>query len=109
MRNALPTGDRVSEKSTRCSDKCPFYDIRETQIHFFAECPWTTRLWRQSTLSGCFEARRSDDCLEWAKRVMTAVDGGTFEEWCSLLWTLWKERNAQLFNGQKMPEEEIVT
>ncbi|CAI0449511.1 unnamed protein product [Linum tenue] len=75
----------------------------------WCERPCTTRLWRQSTLLGCFEARRSDDCLEWAQRVMTAVDGGTFEEWCSLLWTLWKERNTQLFNGQKMPEEEIVT
>ncbi|CAL1401347.1 unnamed protein product [Linum trigynum] len=29
------------------------------------------------------------------------------EEWCALLWYLWKERNAHLFNGAKLPEEEI--
>ncbi|CAL1396794.1 unnamed protein product [Linum trigynum] len=107
-REVLPTGDHISEKSQRHGDKCPFCDLRETQIHLFGDCQWTSRIWRTSEVADCFNYQPVQDCYGWFKQVMEKVDEETLESWSVMLWYLWKERNAQLFNGQKLAEEEIV-
>ncbi|CAL1389098.1 unnamed protein product [Linum trigynum] len=86
-RNALPTGDHLSTKSEKWTDKCPFCDLKETQGHLFGECAWVSRLWRRSGLIDCFLCRGNADCYDWF---------------------FWMERNAHLFNGSKLPEDEIV-
>ncbi|CAL1370925.1 unnamed protein product [Linum trigynum] len=52
--------------------------------------------------------RGSDDCLEWVSKVARTAKDEEFAEWSVLLWYLWKERNAHLFNRAKLPEEEIA-
>ncbi|CAL1383296.1 unnamed protein product [Linum trigynum] len=40
---------------------------------------------------------------------MDKVDESMLEEWVVLLWFLWKERNAHMFNGVKLEESEIAS
>ncbi|CAI0472743.1 unnamed protein product [Linum tenue] len=96
MRGILPAGDKISTKSTKWSDKCPFCDSRETQVHFFGDCGWTSRI------------RTTEDCYRWTVEAMAGRDKEDVEAWCIVLWFLWRERNAQLFNGKKMTEQEII-
>ncbi|CAL1404049.1 unnamed protein product [Linum trigynum] len=107
-RDALPTGDHISIKSERRTDKCPFCDLKETQVHLFDECQWTSRLWRGCVLDGCFSRRGNRSCYEWYKLVMEEFEGEVLEKWSVLLWFLWKERNAHMFNRSKLDEGEIV-
>ncbi|CAL1389644.1 unnamed protein product [Linum trigynum] len=104
----LPTGDRVSRKSDRWSEKCPFCDDRETQLHAFVECAWGSRIWRQSQCADLYMLHDGGTTVEWLKKAREKAGEDWFEEWSVLLWFLWKERNAQLFNGLKTAEEEIV-
>ncbi|CAI0428531.1 unnamed protein product [Linum tenue] len=108
IRDILPTGDHISLKSNRWGDKCPFCNIRETQAHIFGECAWSARLWRGTELAECFELRQSECCYSWFKTVLENKQSAAVEEWGSLLWFIWKERNAQIFNGLKLREDEIV-
>ncbi|CAL1405445.1 unnamed protein product [Linum trigynum] len=39
---------------------------------------------------------------------MSWAEDAEIEEWCTLMWALWRERNAQLFNDKKAPEDEIA-
>ncbi|CAI0474667.1 unnamed protein product [Linum tenue] len=83
MRDALPTGDHVSTRSKKWSDRCLF--------------------------SAMLKKLKSDgDCFEWTRQVMQQMRKNVVEEWCNLLWFLWKERNSQLFNGHKKSEDKIV-
>ncbi|CAL1374304.1 unnamed protein product [Linum trigynum] len=108
-RNVLPTGDHISGKSQRWGDQCPFCNLKETQLHFFGDCSWTSRIWRASDLADCFEYQPALNCFQWLQQVMDRVDDEKLGRWSVLLWFLWKERNAQMFNGVKVPEEEITT
>ncbi|CAL1368219.1 unnamed protein product [Linum trigynum] len=107
-RVSLATGDQVSMRSERRGDDCPFCNLRETQVHLFGECSWVCRIWRASTLAKWFEMRDDKGCLEWVARVAQTATAEEFADWSVLLWFLWKERNAHLFNGAKLAEEEIV-
>ncbi|CAL1397064.1 unnamed protein product [Linum trigynum] len=109
MRDALSTRDHVSTRSKKWSDRCSFNDIKETQVNLFEECGWTTRIWRPTTLWVCFESRNGGVCFEWTRQVMQQMGDDVMEEWCTLMWFLWKERNTQLFNGHKNPEYEIAS
>ncbi|CAL1388001.1 unnamed protein product [Linum trigynum] len=107
-RNSLATCDKISAKSERRGDACPFCNLREAQVHLFGECGWSGRIWRNSNLSQWFELREDEDCLIWTRNVLDKATTTEFEDWAVLLWSLWKERNAHLFNGTKAPEEEIL-
>ncbi|CAL1409319.1 unnamed protein product [Linum trigynum] len=100
-------GEVVSNYNPRRSDACPFCNQRETQVHIFSECQWSSRIWRKTDVASMFSARGPDSCQKWCSKVMEMGDQGKIEEWCVLLWYLWKERNTHLFNGAKLPEEEI--
>ncbi|CAL1397370.1 unnamed protein product [Linum trigynum] len=106
-REILPTGVIVSERNPRWGDRCPFCDQVETQVHLFSECQWASRICRQFEVVGCFARRGSGSCYEWFKSMAESEDEASLESWCVLLWYLWKERNAHMFNGAKLPEEEI--
>ncbi|CAL1393479.1 unnamed protein product [Linum trigynum] len=43
--------------------------------------------------------------LEWVTKVAEKVSETEFEHWSILMWMLWKERNTQCFNGDKLAEE----
>ncbi|CAL1397032.1 unnamed protein product [Linum trigynum] len=62
------------------------------------------------SLSGgwLFRAAWQGDCWDWFDAVMGGKDDAEVESWAVLLWFLWRERNAQLYNGYKFADDEIV-
>ncbi|CAI0405846.1 unnamed protein product [Linum tenue] len=108
-KDSLPTGVKVSAHNPRWSDRCPFCDQVETQAHTFGDCEWGRRIWRPSPTSVCFEKKVGEDCLAWLEAVIDEVELNLLESWSVLLYYIWKERNAHLFNGFKMNELEIAT
>ncbi|CAL1382865.1 unnamed protein product [Linum trigynum] len=108
MREILPTGVQVHKRYPRRSDRCPFCGLVETQTQTFCECQWVSRIWRRSEFTGLFQLKDDDSFYNWVKRALEKGEVEKFEGWCVLLWYLWKERNAHLFNGAKLLEEEIV-
>ncbi|CAN1222090.1 Putative ribonuclease H protein At1g65750, partial [Linum grandiflorum] len=97
LHNKLPTGNKMSKRSKRHGDECPFCGLPETQIHRFGDCQWSSRI------------RPSDDCYDWFSQVKAIASTEELAQWCMLLWFLWKERNAHLFNGFRMREDEIAS
>ncbi|CAL1396675.1 unnamed protein product [Linum trigynum] len=67
-----------------------------------------SRIWRTSEVADCFAVQPATNSLQWVKRVMDLGDEDKLEKWSVLMWFLWKERNAQMFNGNNLPEDEIV-
>ncbi|CAI0420820.1 unnamed protein product [Linum tenue] len=108
IREILPTGVKVNAKNDQRSETCPFCNELETQKHYFRECAWSSRIWRASPFAELFETQNVGNCLEWVVEVMKEANQSTVEGWAMLLWALWKARNAQLFNGAKWPEHEII-
>ncbi|CAL1407329.1 unnamed protein product [Linum trigynum] len=106
-REILPTWVLVSHRNPRRGECCPFCDQRETQKHIFLECQWASRIWRRTDVARVFELMGDGTFYEWMETAMDQRTANEVEEWCVLLWYLWKESNAHLFNGAKLPEEEI--
>ncbi|CAL1410544.1 unnamed protein product [Linum trigynum] len=106
-REALASGERVNKRNPERSGACPFCDQHETQSHAFFECSWASRIWRSTGVARCFELRGDSNCMDWVRNVVKTVPVSELEEWIVLLWALWRERNAHLFNGKKMEECDI--
>ncbi|CAL1368523.1 unnamed protein product [Linum trigynum] len=64
---------------------------------FFKVCDWSRR-WQGVV-----------DMMGWAAKIMKERPQSEVESWALLLWALWNERNAQLFNKKKWSESKIVT
>ncbi|CAN1245905.1 hypothetical protein LINGRAPRIM_LOCUS3058 [Linum grandiflorum] len=90
LHNLLAIGTQMSMRSMRQGESCPFCGLPETQAHRFGDCQWSSR------------CRSSDCCFDWFNTVKSLITIDELEKWCLLLWFLWKERNAQLFNGFKI-------
>ncbi|CAL1361264.1 unnamed protein product [Linum trigynum] len=59
-------------------------------------------------MAACFERHQGKTCMEWVQQVFEDFEESMVEDWCSLLWYFWNERNAHYFNGVKLDEMEIV-
>ncbi|CAL1360859.1 unnamed protein product [Linum trigynum] len=55
-----------------------------------------------------FLCNDSENCYEWMVKAMEENPNEGLERWCTLLWFLWRECNAHLFNGLWLPEQKIV-
>ncbi|CAL1399582.1 unnamed protein product [Linum trigynum] len=107
-RDILPTGVKVVTKNPQRSDECPFCDQKETQHHLFLECSWSSQIGRGSPWESAFTVHGSSDCMKLMAEVMKHESLDLEESWAMVLWAIWKEKNAHLFNGPKWPEDEIL-
>ncbi|CAL1408340.1 unnamed protein product [Linum trigynum] len=107
-RAILPTGVKAAGRNPRWSDGCPFCSQTETQYHLFLECSWSCRVWRGTVWERVFTEHGDTCSMKWVEKVLKKESSDVVESWVMLLWAVWKERNAQLFNGLKWPEQEIV-
>ena len=109
IQNRLWTADRLEKRGWNNCGLCPLCkQTGETAAHLFTQCRYSRRLW------GMIKSWLGASCIreeEWTADI-------TIEEWWTLMackakamasvtmlvsWTIWKERNARVFNNKSAP------
>jgi hypothetical protein len=118
LQNRIWTSDRLARRGRTNSGLCPLCNqTQETAAHLFSHCRYSKRLWGMVKgwigIPSIRTHEWTDDLsLEvwWAKMLKDATANRKAMASLTMLvsWTIWKERNARVFNHKSAPTTTLL-
>ncbi|KAJ4769205.1 RNA-directed DNA polymerase (reverse transcriptase)-related family protein [Rhynchospora pubera] len=107
-RGALPTMHELSKRIGRISPMCPrCHEENETMHHLLFICNASRATWYLSP----FNLRTEYLPLQLREvllQVTATLQDGHLQLFCYIMWSLWKSRNAVIFNAQQENPKSIL-
>jgi len=115
IRKACLTHEALQKRGMHICSRC-FMCEHEAEVnnHLFIHCQTATRLWNTFLCSLRISWVMPKTTLEVLNSWPGVGSRGKKEEWWKLIpaciwWSIWKERNARCFEGQKINFQRIKT
>ena len=111
---ALPVADLLMERGMKCDDRCQLCGFEgESVNHILFSCHLPRKCWAVSNIPsprGGFSDHSIYENIAYLLKVCKDVrfDVETNRSWPWVLWYLWKNRNAFIFEGKLFEAEEII-
>ena len=109
IQNRLWTADRLEKRGWANCGLCPLCkQTQETAAHLFSQCRFSKRVWRMTKdwlgiSSIRMEEWTADLSIEDWWRKMAFKSKAIASITMLVTWTIWKERNARVFNNKSTP------
>ncbi|CAL1379744.1 unnamed protein product [Linum trigynum] len=108
IRDILPTGNQILDRTQRGNGGCPFCDLPETQKHIFQDCEWVRRVTRPTDMHLLFEKGEELTCEECFCSLQETENDEKLGKFLVALWFIWEQRNNQVWNKRKLEEWKII-
>ncbi|XP_038987981.1 uncharacterized protein LOC120112503 [Phoenix dactylifera] len=106
----LPTRSllvRRGMRITQCCEECT--ETEETIDHALLQCPRAREIWRLSPSVLPHSVESTQNLIHWLRVSMrrpSTVEAGIC--WVYLVYSIWLDRNAGIFEGRRLPPRRVV-
>ena len=103
------TANALARRGWPNKEFCPVCSsYQDTAVHLLATCPMAIQLWcvvlQRCQLPPAFVPEQIETLQTWLQTTTVMLPKQCHRGWIALSrltwWTLWKERNARIFNGR---------
>lgn len=109
LRQALPTGARMSIRSKHISKNCRRCGKEETDEHLFFMCDYTRIVWFVSPLAFRTEAVRQEHVEDIIRTMLSNYTSqDSLQMIFTMLWNIWKARNDLIFNSKEWKPFQVI-
>ncbi|CAN1760240.1 Putative ribonuclease H protein At1g65750 [Linum perenne] len=97
LKNALATKRNLFRRNCSPSPRCPLCNaVEETSEHLFFGCPLSVRFWERA-MPNLRRPSEGTTVMQWFQELMTSSLASQVDKVGFILWSIWKNRNAEVF------------
>lgn len=116
LSDALPSRVNLLKRKCGRDDVCPICNkAKETISHIFMQCDWVRAVWFGSPLQLATPPNGSNEFRDWFDKIianflkMGEAGHSLISLFFYFLWSIWLERNNQIFEGRKVDPGRVIS
>ncbi|XP_072069297.1 uncharacterized protein [Arachis hypogaea] len=113
LHNGIPVRQCIQSRFHNVQDVCPRCGgERETALHCLVLCPFANQTWQLSNLNAASTVNNNQEPWRWWSKLSELarrqLQGRKELALAAMLaWTIWKGRNAKVFEGKDVPPQQM--